>query len=195
MATTLERKTPWRAETDGQAVPPAVVCALNGSPPGRAAAGYAAALARALHWRLGLVASSLKPLDLPMLAEAVVDEEAGIVVQPAERRGTAAEAGELAALARVPVVIVPRRAYELPFAGPIVMAPQPRGLSPIATRVALALETTMKVVDTERVPHLLEEAAALGARLAVLGAADASAVPNRGLVVPVMLVPPVVKAN
>lgn len=186
-----ERNTSWPVETGGPASPPAVVCALNGSPPGRAAAAYAAALARALDWRLGLVASGLKRLDLPMLAEAVVDEGAGIVVQPTERRGSAAAAGELAVLAGVPVVVVPSGGYDQRFDGPIMVAPEPRGLSGVATRVALALATGLKVVDAhgpKTTSDVLDEADARGARLVVLGAGDAWSVPNRRLSVPVMLV-------
>src|SRR3954469_800222 len=128
MAQALERKTPWPAETDGKAVPPAVVCALNGSPPGRAAAACAAALARALEWRLGLVASGLRPLELPTLAQAVIHEQAGVVVQPSGRRGDAAEAGELARRSRVPVVVVPLRARDRgAIHGPIVAVTAPAG--------------------------------------------------------------------
>ena len=93
MAQALDRNTPWRAETDGQAVPPAVVCALNGSPPGRAAAAYAAALARALEWRLGLVASGLRPLELPMLVQAVIDASAAVAATaPGSARSSMAAA-------------------------------------------------------------------------------------------------------
>jgi hypothetical protein len=196
MAQILERNTPWRAETDGKAVPPAVVCALNGSPPGRAAAAYAAALARALEWRLGLVASGLRPLELPMLAQAVVDEDAGIVVQPSERRGTAAEAGELARRSGVPVVVVPGSRWNRgPVHAPIVAVVPPGG-SPIAglsTRLALALETTLQFVhpdEADDVSRIVEQADPRKTGLLVLGADHAAPINYRRLTVPVMFVPP-----
>src|SRR5690242_11914882 len=191
MAKALERKTPWLAETDGQAVPPAVICALNGSPPGRAAAAYAAALARALGWRLGLVASGLRPLELPMLAQAVIDEQAGVVVQPGERRGIAAEAGELAHRARVPVVAVPQRGWDH---GPVV-AVAARGATTVAglsTRLALVLETTLQLHHPEHaqdVAGLVEQADARHVGLVVVGAEHAGSIGYRKLMVPAMFVP------
>jgi hypothetical protein len=196
MAQALERNTPWRAETDGNAVPPAVVCALNGAPPGRAAAAYAAALARALEWRLGLVASGLRPLELPMLAQAVIDEEAGVVVQPSERRGDAAEAGELARRAGVPVVVVPQRgAQRGPVHGPIiaVVASGGASLAGLSTRLALALETTRQLVhpdDGEDVGRLVEQTRSRQVGLMVVDADLAALISYRRLAVPVMFVPP-----
>ena len=196
MARALDRNTPWRAATDGQAVPPAVVCALNGSPPGRAAAAYAAALARALEWRLGLVASGLRPLELPMLAQAVADEEAGLVVQPSERRGDAAEAGELARRAGVPVVVVPRSGLRQgPVHAPIVAVVVPGGasLAGLSTRLALALETTLQLDhpdDGEDVGRLVEQARSRQVGLMVVDADLARLISCRRLAVPVMFVPP-----
>jgi len=195
MAQALERNTPWQVETDGKAVPPAVVCALNGSPPGRAAAAYAAALARALEWRLGLVASGLRPLELPMLAQAVINEEAGVVVQPAERRGNAAAAGELALRARVPVVVVPRRGRtQGPVHGPLVAVAVPGGakVAGLSTRLALALETTLQVLRAENredVAGLVEEANTPDLGLVVIGAEHAASIRHHKLMAPVMLVP------
>lgn len=195
MAQALERNTPWRAESDGNAVPPAVVCALNGSPPGRAAAAYAAALARALEWRLGLVASGLRPLELPMLAQAVIDEEAGVVVQPSDRRGTAAEAGDLACRADVPVVVVPRRGCDQgPVHGPIVavVSPGATSLAGLATRLALALEAKLELVhpDEEKdIGRLVEQAGARQVGLIVVRAEQAALISYRRLAVPVMFVP------
>jgi hypothetical protein len=195
MARALERNTPWRAETDGQAVPPAVVCALNGSPPGRAAAAYAAALARALEWRLGLVASGLRPLELPMLAQAVIDEQAGVVVQPSERRGNADDAGELARRARVPVIVVPRAGWDQgPVHGPIVAvaAPGTSSVARLSTRLALALETTLQIMhadDLDAVARLVELAGSRATGLVVVGAEHAGSVSYRKLAVPVMFVP------
>jgi hypothetical protein len=195
MAQTLERSTPWRAETDGKAVPPAVVCALNGSPPGRAAAAYAAALARALGWRLGLVASGLRPLELPMLAQGVIDERAGIVVQPIEHDGDAADAGELACRARVPVVIVPRRGWDQgPVHRPIVAIAVSGGtaVAGLATRLALAIETTLQVLhadDREAVAGLVEQVDSRHVGLVVVGAEHAESISNGKLTAPLMFVP------
>jgi hypothetical protein len=195
MARALEGDIPWAAETDGQAVPPAVVCALNGSPPGRAAAAYAAALARALEWRLGLVASGLRPLELPRLAQAVIDEQAGVVVQPGERRGNATEAGELARRACVPVVVVPRRGSDpRPVNAPIVAVVAPRGMAVagLSTRLALALEATLRLRHAEHlqgVAELVEQVDASQAGLVVVGAEHAGSVAYRKLTVPVMFVP------
>jgi hypothetical protein len=196
MAQTLERNTPWQAEADGIAVPPAVVCALNGSPPGRAAAAYAAALARALEWRLGLVASGLRPLELPMLAQAVIDEEAGVVVQPGARRGNAAEAGELARRAGVPVVVVPLRARnQSPVHAPIVAIAAPDGtkVAGLSTRLALALETTLQLRHADQhddVVALLKHANTRNVGLVVVGVEHAVSVSYDKLIAPVMLVPP-----
>ena len=195
MAQALERMTPWPAETDGKAVPPAVVCALNGSPPGRAAAAYAAALARALEWRLGLVASGLRPLELPQLAQAVIDEQAGVVVQPGERRGDASESGELARTSRIPVVVVPLRARNRgPVHGPIVAVASPGGtmLAGLSTRLALALETTLQIRRAERgedVAVVAERADPRSVGLVVVGAEHAASIGYRKLAVPVMFVP------
>jgi hypothetical protein len=195
MAQALERNTPWLVETDGKAVPPAVVCALNGSAPGRAAAAYAAALARALEWRLGLVASGLRPLELPALAQAVIEEQAGVVVQPSERRGDASDAGELARRAGVPVVVVPRRGRNQgPVHGPIVAVGVPGGtpIAGLSTRLALALETTLQLVHAEHVDDvagLVEQAGAGHVGLVVVGADHAGSIGYRKLTAPVMLVP------
>lgn len=195
MAQILERSTPWRAETDGQAVPPAVVCALNGSPPGRAAAAYAAALARALGWRLGLVASGLRPLELPMLAQGVIDERAGIVVQPSEHHGDAADAGELARHAHVPVVVVPRRGWDQGPAHRPIVAIAVSGGTPVAglaTRLALALETTLQVLHADRredVPGLVEQIDSGRVGLVVVGAEHAESITNCKLAAPLLLVP------
>ena len=195
MAQILERSTPWRAETDGKAVPPAVVCALNGSPPGRAAAAYAAALARALGWRLGLVASGLRPLELPMLAQGIIDERAGVVVQPSEHHGGAAEAGELARRARVPVVVVPRRGWDQGPAHRPIVAIGVSGDTPVAglaTRLALALETTLQVLHADTsddVSGFLEHVDSGRAGLVVVGAEQAESIRNLKLEVPLMFVP------
>jgi hypothetical protein len=194
MARTLERNPHWSAETDGQAVPPAVVCALNGSPPGRAAAAYAAALARALEWRLGLVASGLRPLELPTLADAVIDEGAAVVVQPSEARGNAAEAGELARRTRVPVVVVPRRRRDgAPIHGSIHAIAAPEGsVTGPATRLALVLERPLHVLHAESredVARFVEQADPRSCGLVVVGAEHAESIGYRKLSVPVMFMP------
>jgi hypothetical protein len=106
MATTEQAAPSALAGAEG-AVPPAVVCVLNGSPPGRAAAAYAAALSRVLGWRLALVASGLQPLEPAALARAVMNEDGGVVVVPAQSCSSDSEATDLAELAGVPVVVVP----------------------------------------------------------------------------------------
>jgi hypothetical protein len=196
MAQTIERNAPWSVETEGIAVPPAVVCALNGSPPGRAAAAYAAALARALEWRLGLVASGLRPLELRTLAEAVVSEDAGIVVQPSDRRASPSEARDLARQVRVPVVAVPARGWDRgPVHAPIVavVAQGDSGVAGLSTRLALALETTVQLVhpeNDEEITRLIENADPREWGLIVVGVEHAAPISGRRLAVPVMFAPP-----
>jgi hypothetical protein len=194
MARTAVCKPSRLAETDGESAPPAVVCALNGSPPGRAAAAYAAALARALGWRLGLVASGLRPLDLPLLSAAVVEDRAGIVVQPSHPCVIAREAGELARTAGVPVVIVPTDwREEAESEGPIVAVAggATPGLIAVATRLALAIGAPLEVVHVrEDCPHLsVRSHDAHRPRLLVRPADDATRISQRDVAQPVMFVP------
>jgi len=131
-----------------------------------------------------------------MLAQAVIDEGAGIVVQPSERRGTAAEAGELATRARVPVVVVPRRGNDRdPFARPIVAvaATETTAVGGLSTRLALALGTPLRFVHATgpaEAARVVEQAEQDTPGLVVVPAELAATVRNRRMTVPVMFVPP-----
>ena len=190
MAGTRERTDFWPADPHG-AVPPAVVCVLNGSPPGRAAAGYAAALSRALQWRLGLVASGLRALDIEALAMAVADERPGLVVVPVESCEQPADAVELANRANVPVIVIPSR-WRIDTArdGDVVVLAREElpGLAGVATHIALAWGARLRLQhghlgapgDTGRDAR---------SRLNVAAADDARAIRASWGVEPVMLVP------
>jgi hypothetical protein len=130
-----------------------------------------------------------------MLAQAVVDEGAGIVVQPSERRGTAAGSGELASRAGVPVVVVPRRGYDQELVRrPIVAvaATESTGVGGLSTRLALALGATLRFADTFDAAEGARSVARTGEAapgLVVMAAGQAATVHNRRLEVPVMFVP------
>jgi hypothetical protein len=131
-----------------------------------------------------------------MLAEAVVGEDAGIVVQPGGGRASADEARELARHTRVPVVVVPPRGWDRgPLHRPIVavVAPGDIPVAGLSTRLALAVETKLKLVhpeDEDEVVRLVEKADARELGLIVLGTEEAVSISGRRLSVPVMFVPP-----
>jgi hypothetical protein len=177
------------------AVHPAVVCALNGTPPAsRAAAACAASLARALDWRLALVAGGLRPLEQGPLADAIRAETAGLVVQPVGRVGTAEAAGDLANRCGVPLVIVPRQRHMTAASnGPVVAPSRIPHIGGFATRVALALGVTLEFADVEgedRAPELLRRGEQLSPRMLLMPSSDASEVLYDGLRTPVVFMPP-----
>jgi hypothetical protein len=187
MAVTRKRSAPWPAARDG-AVSPAAVCVLNGSPPGRAAAAYAAALSRALQWRLGLVASGLRALDIESLVMAVVDERPGLVVMPVESCGEPADAVDLANRANVPVVVVPAgwRTEMAGGADVVVLAREEMPeLAGIATRVALAWGARVRLVH----PDARRSEPGDRSCLNIAASDDAAAVAASWDVEPLMLVP------
>jgi hypothetical protein len=192
MAVVPERRAPWPAVPDG-AVPPAVVCVLNGSPPGRAAAAYAAALSRALQWRLGLVASGLRALDIEMLAAAVADENPGLVVLPVESCDGPADAVELANRANVPVVVIPPlwRTETAGDAEVVVLAREEMPeLAGVATRVALAWGAQLRLVRADAgEPGTIARDVGDRSRLNVVAVDDERAIAASWGVRPVMLVP------
>jgi hypothetical protein len=192
MAVIRTRRTAWPADRDG-AVPPSVVCVLNGSPPGRAAAAYAAALYQALDWRVGLVASGLRALDSETLAAAVADERPGLAVMPVESCAEPADAVELANRTNVPVVVVPAGwRTETAADGDVVVLAREEipELAGIATRIALGLGARLRLVHVRPgEPVGIGRHAGDRSSLNVAAVDDARALATSWGVEPVMLVP------
>ena len=129
---------------------PVVVCPLEPACDGRHAATVAASLARGLGWRLILVPVGPTP---SALAAAAADAEAALVVVTADP----AVAETLAGLVACPVVIAPGgpRFSEV-TRGPLVCvldtSAEAGHVASIATRFALALGSTLRLVHTPEEP-------------------------------------------
>ena len=199
MAAIRELRSSSHATVGGVVGPSSVVCLLNGSPPARGAAAFAASLSRALQWPLGLVASGLQPLDIASLATAVDGERAGLVVLPIESVPQAVDPVELAERTGVPVVMVPAywRAEANGATDVVVHArddmPELAGL---ATRMALALGAPMRLRHADRDRReVLGAGADQPPRLAIAAARDVEAASLWRGRAPLMLVPPSVAAH
>ena len=125
---------------------PVVVCPLEPSCEGQHAAAVAASLSRGLGWRLTLVPVEPTP---SALAAAAADAEAALVVVTADP----AVAETLAGLVACPVVVVPRDPrLSAVTHGPLVCAldssPEARHIASTATRYALALGSTLRLIHT-----------------------------------------------
>jgi hypothetical protein len=175
---------------------PVVVCPLEPSRDGQHAAAVAASLSRGLGWRLTLVPVGSTPAAAWWLASAAADAEAALVVVSVEPE--LAEA--LVERAGCPVVVAPR-GPQFPSVthGPLVCAldnaPQSAHVAAVATRFALALGSTLRVVHTgpqvalADVPDIGRE---LGATLLIAGTQNEPGLVRKLLGaadIPVMLIP------
>ena len=179
------------------APPPAVVCGLSGARHARAAAEFAAWLARVLGWRLVLVPSARANVKPHLLIGTALREGAGVIVRAAGTRGNARDAASLASESGVPVIVVPtrgghRRGLDGPVVCAVVDSAEAGPTVRIAARFALEAGVSLELVHIARGAPLDDvhtAARKAGAGMVAIDAIDAERLQYRAVKVPVMIVP------